>query len=39
MPIDYIQRHGFEIKMGGYPSLPYLDIVEEKLLGGDNFEK
>ena len=39
MPIDYIRQHGFEIKMGGYPSLPYLNIVEEKLLGGDNFEK
>ncbi len=39
MPIDYIRQHGFEIKMGGYPSLPYLDVVEAKLLGGDNFEQ
>lgn len=39
MPIDYIRKHGFEIQMGGYPSLPYLEIVEEKLLGGEDFEK
>lgn len=39
MPIDYVRQNGFEIKMGGYPSLPYLKIVEEKLLGGNNFEK
>lgn len=39
MPIDYIREHGFEIQMGGYPSLPYLKIVEEKLLGGEDFEK
>lgn len=39
MPIDYIRQYGFEIRMGGYPSLPYLKIVEEKLLGGNDFEK
>ena len=39
MPIDYIRQKGFEIIMGGFPSLPYLDVVEKKLLGGDNFEK
>ncbi|MGT2912070.1 Holliday junction resolvase RecU [Streptococcus cameli] len=39
MPIDYIREYGFEIKMGGYPSLPYLDIIEEKLLGGEKLEK
>lgn len=39
MPIDYIRKHGFKIEMGGYPSLPYLEVVEKNLLGGDTFEK
>lgn len=38
MPLSFIRQHGFEITMGGFPSLPYLDIVEKKLLGGDSFE-
>ncbi|MGQ7442739.1 Holliday junction resolvase RecU [Streptococcus suis] len=38
MPLAYIKEHGFEIKMGSFPSIPYLDIVEKKLLGGDSFE-
>ncbi|HFI0172638.1 TPA: Holliday junction resolvase RecU [Streptococcus suis] len=38
MPLSYIREHGFEIKMGSFPSIPYLDIVEKKLLGGDSFE-
>lgn len=39
MPIDYIRQHGYEIVMGGYPSLPYLEIIEQHLLGGDICEK
>lgn len=39
MPLSYIKRHGFEIQMGSHPSLPFLKIVEEKLIGGDSFEK
>ncbi len=39
MPLTYIRQHGFPLGLGGFPSLPYLDIVEEKLLGGDAFEK
>ncbi|HEL1587212.1 TPA: Holliday junction resolvase RecU [Streptococcus suis] len=38
LPLSYIQENGYEIKMGGYPSLPYLTIVEEKFLGGDSIE-
>ncbi len=38
MPIDYIRQYGFEIKMGGFPSLPYLEIVEKNLLGGESIE-
>ncbi|MGT2799787.1 Holliday junction resolvase RecU [Streptococcus marmotae] len=39
IPIDYIREHGFVLEMGGYPSLPYLTIVEKNLLGGDTLEK
>lgn len=39
IPIEYIRQHGFAIEMGGYPSLPYLAIVEKNLLGGDTLEK
>lgn len=39
MPIQYIRDHGFSIQMSGFPSLPYLDIVEKNLLGGTYFEK
>ncbi|HEL2737936.1 TPA: Holliday junction resolvase RecU [Streptococcus suis] len=38
MPLSYIKENGFALKMGGFPSLPYLEIVENKLLGGDSFE-
>ncbi|HFU3799096.1 TPA: Holliday junction resolvase RecU [Streptococcus suis] len=38
MPLDYIKENGFTIQMGAFPSLPYLEIVEKKLLGGDSFE-
>ncbi|WP_105154600.1 Holliday junction resolvase RecU [Streptococcus suis] len=38
MPLSYIREHGFEIEMGSFPSIPYLEIVEKKLLGGDSFE-
>ncbi len=39
MPIAYIREHGHEIEMGGFPSLPYLTIVEKILLGGDSVEQ
>ncbi len=35
MPLSYIRENGFEIKMSGYPSLPYLETIKEKLLGGN----
>ncbi|MDW8778518.1 Holliday junction resolvase RecU [Streptococcus suis] len=38
MPLDYIRDNGYKIVMGGFPSIPYLEIVEKKLLGGDSFE-
>ncbi|HFI0695782.1 TPA: Holliday junction resolvase RecU [Streptococcus suis] len=38
MPLTYIRQFGFEIQMGRFPSVPYLEVVEKKLLGGDSFE-
>ncbi|HFH9837538.1 TPA: Holliday junction resolvase RecU [Streptococcus suis] len=39
MPIDYIRQHGYEILLGALPSLPYLEVIEKNLLGGDFSEK
>lgn len=40
MPLAFIQEHGFRIyDEGRLPSVPYLDIVKQHLLGGDSFEK
>lgn len=35
MPLDYIRKNGFEVKLGAFPQVPYLDIIEQKFLGGD----
>ena len=34
MPLSYIQEHGFLVDKNRLPSVPYLDIIEQKLLGG-----
>ena len=34
MPLTYIQEHGYPIEMQQLPSSPYLEIIEQKLLGG-----
>ena len=34
MPLDYIQRHGYSISQNGLPSIPYLEIIQQNLLGG-----
>ena len=34
MPLTYIQEHGYQIEMQQLPSIPYLEIIEQKLLGG-----
>ena len=34
MPLSYIQEHGYLIEMQQLPSIPYLEIIEQKLLGG-----
>ncbi|HHT7802564.1 TPA: Holliday junction resolvase RecU [Streptococcus suis] len=39
MPLHYVREHGYAFQLGTHPSVPYLTIVEEKLLGGDSVEK
>ena len=34
MPLDYIQQHGYSISQNGLPSIPYLEIIQQNLLGG-----
>ena len=34
MHLTYIQEHGYPIEMQQLPSIPYLEIIEQKLLGG-----
>ena len=34
MPLTHIQEHGYPIEMQQLPSIPYLEIIEQKLLGG-----
>lgn len=38
MPLAYIQEHGYLINQSTLPSIPYLDIVSKKLLGGQSNE-
>ena len=35
MPLDYIKKNGFAIESGAYPQVPYLDIIDKYILGGD----
>ncbi|MFA9414377.1 MULTISPECIES: Holliday junction resolvase RecU [unclassified Streptococcus] len=37
MPLDYIKKHGYPIEQGAFPQIPYLDIIEKNLLGGDDY--
>ncbi|KXT77350.1 Holliday junction resolvase RecU [Streptococcus sp. DD13] len=39
MPLSYIREHGYELKLGHFPSVPYLTIIDEKLIGGEPIEK
>lgn len=38
MPLAYIQKHGYKISQKQLPSVPYLDIVEQHLIGGTIHE-
>ena len=35
MPLTYIQENGYRIETDCLPSIPYLDIIEQNLLGGN----
>ncbi|MGT2829940.1 Holliday junction resolvase RecU [Streptococcus hillyeri] len=35
MPLDYIRKNGFAIETGAFPQVPYLDIIDKYILGGD----
>ncbi|MGT2959121.1 Holliday junction resolvase RecU [Streptococcus bovimastitidis] len=35
MPLDYIRKNGYQIIIGAFPQVPYLDIIEQNFLGGD----
>ncbi|MBM7636798.1 Holliday junction resolvase RecU [Streptococcus saliviloxodontae] len=34
MPLNYIKKKGFLIETTAFPQVPYLDVIEKKLLGG-----
>ena len=38
MPLTYIRKFGYVVEMNSFPSLPYLTVIEKKLLGGKSFE-
>lgn len=38
MPLDYIKKNGFPIIEGAFPQIPYLDIIEKNILGGDGYQ-
>ncbi|WP_303972604.1 Holliday junction resolvase RecU [Streptococcus merionis] len=35
MPLSYIREQGFEIPLQSFPSVPYLDVVDRYLIGGN----
>lgn len=35
MPLDYIKKHGYVVTRHLLPQIPYLDIIDQKILGGD----
>lgn len=39
IPLDYIKKHGFLIPQGAFPQIPYLDLIDKNLLGGDSYQK
>lgn len=38
MPLTYIRREGFAIAESAFPQVPYLDIIDQKFLGGDSYQ-
>lgn len=35
MPLDYIKKRGFYIAESAFPQIPYLDIIDKNIIGGD----
>ena len=38
MPLGYIREYGYQIKLGAFPQITYLDVIKEHLLGGKQDE-
>ncbi|MEW4355246.1 Holliday junction resolvase RecU [Streptococcus pneumoniae] len=38
MPLSYIKEHGYAISLAAFPSIPYLEVIKEHLLGGKHDE-
>ena len=36
LPIEFIREQGYSISLGAFPSVPYLEIIEEHLIGGNS---
>ncbi|MBJ7541687.1 Holliday junction resolvase RecU [Streptococcus sp. SL1232] len=36
MPLDYIKKNGYMVTTSSLPQVPYLDIIDQKILGGDH---
>ena len=36
MPLDYIRKNGYVVTTSSLPQVPYLDIIDQKILGGDH---
>lgn len=36
LPIEFIREKGYLISLGAFPSVPYLEIIEEHLIGGNS---
>lgn len=39
IPLDYIKKFGFIIPHGAFPQIPYLDVIDKNILGGDSHQK
>ena len=37
LSVSYIREFGYEIQMAAFPSVPYLDVIDKKILGGDSY--
>ena len=33
--LDYIKKNGYQVNVSAFPQVPYLDIIDKNILGGD----